>query len=268
MPVNARLVGLLAACSIATSGCGINPTWQHIAGNAGLATGWIEGAGFRHLVLDNEKPGQKLMIFIEGDGSPWFYGVRVSRDPTPENPVLLKLMVRAGARAVYLGRPCYFGSAGDSACTPDLWTRARYGERVVASLCKAANRLVASSRTDAVELVGYSGGGTLAVLMAGCIDRIAAVTTLAGNLDPESWVDLHGYAPLAQVSIGRMTSAPGSIAESHWQCINDDNVPPDVTLRYFSRRPNAERILIDGCTHATGWGAVIDRRGRPAEHVP
>ena len=236
------------------AGCAIHPEWQRLARSAGLESADVDTRYFNHRVLKNGSDADLLTIYVEGDGSPWIRENRVALDPTPGNPVMLRLMLESGHPAVYLGRPCYFGRATSRNCENRWWTFNRYGQRVVDSMCDAANQL--SAGVAGVALVGYSGGGTVVVRMAGCTDRLVSVTTIAGNLDPAAWTAYHGYTPLAEEPGVDAPPLPG-IRETHWQCSADGNVPPAITDAWFAARPSAVRHIVDDCTHATGWEAHL-----------
>ena len=245
---------LLAACStllFLLNGCVLRPEWQRLADAGNLHAEWLETARFRHLVLQNGVAGSHLRIYVEGDGSPWIRAKRVAIDPTPHEPLMLRLMHDAGDAAAYLGRPCYFGTATDRGCEQRWWTFDRYGQVVINSMCEAANAIARASGATSVELVGYSGGGTVVLGMSTCTEGIDAVTTIAGNLDPEAWSAFHGYTPLHEVDLPQ--SQPESVTETHWQCSTDENVPPAITDAYFSVRPRVVRRVVGACTHATGW---------------
>ena len=87
------------------SGCVLRPEWQQLAAEQALQSRHIDTGHFQHLVLDKDVPGNHLFIFVEGDGTPWIRDTRVAVDPTPTNPVLLRLMAESEGAAVYLGRP-------------------------------------------------------------------------------------------------------------------------------------------------------------------
>ena len=155
--------------------------------------------------------------------------MRVSVDPTPSNPLLLRLMRDATHRAVYLGRPCYFCSATDKECDQRWWTFDRYSRVVVDSMCAAANQVYRQLGAETVQLIGYSGGGAIVVGMSACTDHLVSFSTIAGNLDPMAWSAYHGYTPLNDLS----PLTPAAIRhievnEIHWQCRDDLNVPPSI----------------------------------------
>jgi predicted esterase len=47
-----------------------------------------------------------------------------------------------------------------------------------------------------INLVGYSGGAYIALVLSALRDDIQAVTTYAGLLDPPIWTRHHGVSPL------------------------------------------------------------------------
>jgi hypothetical protein len=234
--------------------CVLRPTWQKLASEGNLESRWLDTGRFHHLVLWNEQQGAHLRIYIDGDGEPWIRQKRVSIDPTPANPVLLRLMHDATHPAVYLGRPCYFGSATDQECEQRWWTFDRYGRVVVDSMCSAANRIAGELGAGTVSLIGYSGGGAVVVGMSACTEKLASVTTIAGNLDPEAWTGHHGYSTLNDLApLAKVSTRQEQVDQIHWQCRDDHNIPPSITDAYFVARDGAIRHIVDSCSHSTGW---------------
>jgi len=250
---------ILVALQLAA--CSLNPTWRTLAAEGRLASSEIDTGMFRHRVLVNEVSGEHVFVYVEGDGTPWIRKHRIAIDPTPSNPVLLRLMQSATHPAIYLGRPCYFGLATSPGCHSRWWTFERYGSSVVDSMCAAVNSLAASARS--VSLVGYSGGGAIVVRMSACTEKLSSIMTIAGNLDPAAWTALHGYTPLVDDPRAASLPPPG-VSQTHWQCRADTNVPPEITEAWFEQRPTAVRRLIDGCTHATGWEQILPAIGAGA----
>jgi len=50
--------------------------------------------------------------------------------------------------------------------------------------------------TTQIQLIGYSGGGATAALIAARRDDISRLITVAGNLDHDKWTQLHTITPL------------------------------------------------------------------------
>ena len=166
--------------------------------HSGLSTNIVQGTTYQHVtfVRTTSAPGP-LYVFIEGDGSPWGSGgTRVSDDPTPHHPLALTLAAQTPASIIYVGRPCYFQARNDAACSPNAWTSERYSGQIVASMAAVIDHYVAANPSRGVVLIGYSGGGVLAVLIAPLV-HASAVVTIAANLDVEAWARWHQYTPLS-----------------------------------------------------------------------
>ena len=204
--------------------------------NAGLTPAIVQGTMFQHVTFVRPTPAAgPWYVFIEGDGSPWSGGgTRVSDDPTPHHPLALTLAAQTPASIMYLGRPCYFQARNDAACRPSAWTSERYSEQIVASMAAVINRHVAANASHGVVLIGYSGGGVLAVLIAPLV-QASAVITIAANLDVEAWARWHRYTPLN----GSLNPAaqPPLNSPREWHLVGDRDtvVPPRLSQRYLDR---------------------------------
>jgi len=140
-------------------------------------------------------------VYLEGDGYAWRTRNRASSDPTPVDPIGLRLAARdkSGATVVYLGRPCQYldeSAPQANACRPILWTNARYGDAVVDALNQQLDRVVEGAGKGVIRIVGYSGGGVLAALLAARRTDVAAIATIAAPLDVDAWTTQSGVTPL------------------------------------------------------------------------
>ena len=268
-PGNLRVLLWLCCCLAGCAGPPRGP--EQVASRAGLAAGWVQGQGFRHRIFRNSAfadADRPLHVYLEGDGLPFLTPTRISADPTPRNPLALRLLVRDPAPAVYLGRPCYHGEAHAAGCTPRLWTDARYGERVVASMAAALRRLAGRERP--LVLIGYSGGGTLAMLLAPRLGNTVRVVTIAGNLDVAAWTQYHRYTPLGG-SLDPATQAPlpANITQLHLAGAGDRRVPPRLLAPVVARQSNAVLVVLPGFDHTccweAQWPALLARRPERAK---
>lgn len=133
-----------------------------------------------------------LRVFIEGDGHAFVTASRASADPTPSDPVILRLALHDGA--AYLARPCQYVT--NSHCRPVEWTDRRFSSEALASMTAALDDLKARAGAASMELVGYSGGGAMALLLAATRDDVDYVQTIAGNVSPTYWATSKGFTPL------------------------------------------------------------------------
>lgn len=129
--------------------------------------------------------GDVLRVYIEGDGHAWQSRTRPSADPTPHNPVGLRLALAdpSPAPLLYLARPCQY-ARGEVLrhCATRYWTSARLSEEVISSLDAAVSAAKAHSGARHVALVGFSGGGGAAALLAARRRDVVFLGSVAGNL--------------------------------------------------------------------------------------
>ncbi len=219
----------------------------------------LSSTDFRHVAYLNKtaRNTRFLHVYLEGDGTPWLTSTRVSADPTPRNPVMLKLMSLDPNPSILLGRPCYHGTARDAPCHPLLWTHQRYSEYVVASMAEALNVYLLKQGVEHVMLFGFSGGGTLAMLLAERIPKTRAVVTLAGNLDIDAWTRHHGYTPL-HGSLNPVTQHPlrANILQLHYTSTNDQVVPPALVKKAIATQASAHLIVVNDADHACCWATI------------
>ena len=219
-----------------------------LAAGRSLRAEVVTGAGFRHLVLSPERPaGPTLHLYLDGDGVPWLGGYPAV-DPTPRDPLVLDLIALDPAPAIYLGRPCYHGLGGEPACSPALWTSARYSEAVLESMAVAARRVLEARGAERVVWLGYSGGGALAVLLAARLPQTAGVVTVAANLDVDAWADRVGSSRLVgSLNPARQPPLPARVYQRHYLGERDRTVPVEVARR------NAEVVVVPGYDHRCCW---------------
>jgi hypothetical protein len=184
-----------------------------------------------------------LVLFIDGDGSPWVGGGRrIATDPTPRRPLALELAGLTAASVLYIGRPCYMEQTQPPECAARLWTAERYSAQVVASMSAAAAAYITKHNFKHVLLVGYSGGGAIGALMVPAVPHLVGYVSIAGNLDPDTWARLHGYLPL-EGSLNPALQPPLPADLPQWYLVGgrDENVSAAATARYFERVP-ADRV--------------------------
>jgi hypothetical protein len=248
-----RSATLLLALFLA--GCTTNALRiDRLAATLGMSRSVVEAGGFRSLVFVRGVPAPQdapLAIFIEGDGVPWLGGREPSLDPTTSDPIALKLLAQTPPPAAYVTRPCY-NDMGGRRCTPERWTMERYSDEVVSSMTETVRTTALQAHVRSVVLVGYSGGGVLAVLIAERLDNVAAVVTVGANLDVDAWTRYHGYLPLSGSLNPAASTAVHRWPETHLYGAHDDNVPPATTDAYFKRFPHAQRRL-EANDHVCCW---------------
>ena len=265
------LAAFLIACGAVISVACSSPAseFSRYARHLGMREQVVEGTVFHHVVFaSGPRASRTLHVYLDGDGTPWGFWTP-SADPTPRNPLVLRLMALDPTRSLYLGRPCYHGLAKEPPCTNALWTSARYSEAVVSSMASALRRELAGTGIDRLVWFGHSGGGALAMLLAPRFDATTDVVTVAANLDIDAWAELSGYAKLDRsLNPARQPPLPPRIREWHYVGGKDSIVPPEVVARgtIDPRRV----IVISEYNHTCCWEAMwpslvsnVDRAGSP-----
>ncbi len=141
------------------------------------------------------QPGAPVRVYIEGDGLAWASRSRPSDDPTPTDPVALRLAAVDNApNVVYLGRPCQYSK--NAACGTEYWTMKRFGIDVLKSMNAALDNVKRKYDARGFEMVGFSGGGAVAALLTAKRRDVLTLRTVGGNLDTAEFTTHHGVTPL------------------------------------------------------------------------
>lgn len=229
------------------------------------AAGWrwrIMAAGPFDLAVASSRRGggDTLTAYIEGDGLAYVRPHRPALDPTPTDPVALRLaLADPGTGPVaWIARPCqYTLPAHERGCRSALWLDRRYAPEVLDGVGAALDALERESGARHLVLVGYSGGGALAVLLAARRRDVTRIVTVAADLDLAYWVRRDGLSPLSG-SLDPADAAPRvkDIPQVHFAGGDDHVVGADVTRAYLARLPPgapARLIVVPGFTHACCW---------------
>ncbi|MCK9614642.1 MAG: alpha/beta hydrolase [Candidatus Omnitrophica bacterium] len=250
---------LLSGCiTVATSGDkGI--TYYKIAKSAKfekahLKTKYFTLTTFYHFA----KPGEPVNIYIEGDGNAWILRTRLSNNPTPRNPLALQLAsIDESANVAYLARPGQYIEEKSLKVDPCYWSDKRFSQEVITSMSEAVSQLADLIKTNKINLIGYSGGGAVAVLIAAQRNDIVSLRTIAGNLDTEAVSKYHNVSKLSG-SLNPIDFAKNlkDLPQRHFIGSKDTVVPPSIAESFVKRMGDKDysRITeVTGTTHSKGW---------------
>jgi pimeloyl-ACP methyl ester carboxylesterase len=101
-------------------------------------------------------------------------------------------------------------------------------------------------------LVGYSGGGVIATLLATRLPRVAGVVSIAANLDVAEWARLHGYEPL-HGSLDPAREPVAAVPRVLLVGAKDTNVPPSSIAGYLATHPGAKVLQQASYDHVCCW---------------
>ncbi len=244
-----------------------------VTGGEWLNTGDFEviriGFDGRSSTLDSAA-SVRLIVVIEGDGPAWPAPDRASGDPTPITSSALKVAQsfhRTGggnANVIYLGRPCQYGGRYQGKpCAPRWWTSDRFHEEVIDAYDQLLDRVQAGSSTP-LCLVGHSGGGVIALLIAGRRHDVGGVMTLGSPVAVDAWTRLHRLTslPLAQGIARGVERLPGA-RQIHFLGDRDPVVPPEPLMTETAALVGSSRvILMKGISHSGPWHEEKQASGR------
>ncbi len=218
--------------------------------------------GFRLFALVREEEnGAPWSVFIEGDGQAWASRTRPSADPTPKNPVALRLALRdAAPNRLYLARPCQYEKS--EKCEVKYWTSHRFSPEIVRAMSAAIDRI---TRAAPKHLIGYSGGGAIAALLASERGDVASLTTYAGNLDSAAFSDFHQVSPLTgSMNPKDQAASLKAVPQRHYVGSEDSIVPVSLVEGFIAAQGKgacAELVVIEGADHDSVQ-AFLERAGR------
>lgn len=273
---------MLAACCLASlvaSGCANVSHSDRVASAQALvaSSGWVlaglPGAPYPLMSAQPRHPGntgrlRSLVVYIEGDGLAWISRDQPSLDPTPINPIALRLAlahpVQPGEAVAWLGRPCQYLRSPD--CRIAAWTSHRFSADAVASTQTAIDQLKEKSGAETLTLVGHSGGGVLAALVAARRNDVGRLVTIASPLDHARWTQALSVTPLTG-SLNPVHDAERlrRIDQVHLVGRKDRVVPPSVVHGFayaLKSHPSASAYQalklidvteLDGFDHLCCW---------------
>jgi len=273
---------LLLAALVGLAGCATSsPQVRRDSAIAwAAAQGWqpllLPGARFdlQAFVPERLQRTERLTVYLEGDGLAWVDRHTPSFAPTPSDPLALRLAVAdARAPAVYLARPCqYTQGASFKGCEVRYWGSHRFAPEVIGAMNDAVDQLKRRYGATHLVLVGYSGGGAVAALLAARRDDVAALVTVAGTLDTEHWTQEQRVSPLmGSLNPRDVAERLAAVPQWHFVGMRDDVVPRSVLNHFLDRvshsaspgtPPPTVEVLPDfdhHCCWAVAWPQLSQR---------
>jgi pimeloyl-ACP methyl ester carboxylesterase len=234
---------------------------RELAEKAGWTWETLDGGPF--LLAAAVAPGKNspiLTVYLEGDGFAYARPSQPALDPTPADPVALRLALahpRTGAavNVAWLARPCQY--AASPRCRTAYWTSRRYAPEIVDAVNAAIDRLKERRHATKVVLVGYSGGGAIAALLAARRNDVKSIVTVAAVLDLAYWTKRDGLAALdGSLDPAAVAQSLGTTPQVHFTGGQDDVAGTDAVRSFLRRLPPgapARLIEIPGFSHSCCW---------------
>ncbi len=207
------------------------------------------------------KKAKVLRVYIEGDGFAWENRSTPSTNPTPTEPLTFELAAKdPSGNLLYLGRPCQYiedYSQHADCQNPRYWTSHRFAPVVIERMSQIIDNEKQKSGASSIELVGYSGGGAIAVLLASMRDDVASIVTVAGNLDHVALNRYHNVSPLrGSLNPIDVVQKVSHIPQRHFIGADDPLILERFALGYRNKmtdRRCTQIINVPNVTHEEGW---------------
>lgn len=197
-----------------------------------------------------------LTIYIEGDGANWVLQMVPPRNPTPRRSIVASLATQdQGPFIMYLARPCQFIDISQiKGCDPSMWADKRFSSHVIQLSNDAIDKVLRDLPAVQLNLVGHSGGGTLATLIASTRNDVRCLVTLASPLDISAWARSLSVAPLL---LSKNPADPNvqlkNIRQTHFFGENDSIVTRESIGNYRNFSEKTDFIVIPGFDHTKAW---------------
>ncbi len=211
--------------------------------------------------INNINKAKALHVYIEGDGLAWETRTKISKDPTPTIATALHLaendpQINNNTAVLYLARPCqYILEKNKNICDNKYWTSHRSAPEVIDSTSNAIDQMKEKVAAESVILVGYSGGASVASLVAAKRDDVSFLASIAGNLDIDALTTYHKVTPMYG-SLNPLDFAYKTkhIPQRHMSSSADSVVPPFISRIYCNEINQAKACVeVDSITHWGDW---------------
>lgn len=232
-----------------------------IAASGSLKKKIYKGQGF-HIYTQEKipsEPHRKIHVYIEGDGYAWAREHRISPDPTPLDPIGLRLAAQDPfAQILYLARPCQYTRAETpTLCSSQVWTSHSQSRKSVQALSEVLDQAKARYGFQEIIVFGYSGGAGIAAILAAERKDVKKLVTIAGNLDHEAFTRFHGVTPLTgSLKPRTYLEALRSMDQVHFVGEEDTIIPPILAQEFLKTLKPCDSCrlrVIPGQNHFKAW---------------
>ncbi len=196
------------------------------------------------------------IIYLEGDGLVLNKYGEIALNSTPTDPMALRLACvdNRNLTKIVVNRPYHYIKSENP--NSKYWTTARYSPEVIGSILETIKSCQQQFHFETIELVAYSGGASVALLLAPHLKNLQLIISFAGNLDHKSWTHYHNAEPLFE-SLDPIENMHilSKIPQIHFLGTSDTNTTIDLGLMY-KQKINSDKIIIieiDGFEHDSNW---------------
>lgn len=194
-------------------------------------------------------------LYIDGDGPLWLMGEQViyepaiSTNPTPVNPVALHLSTHDSApNRFYVGRPCHYLGGNRPTekhdCPDRLWRDDRYGPEAIETINAVIDDIKKRYGITTFELVGYGGGGVIALALTLHRQDVTSVRTVAAPLDHAILTESHEIPPFAgSVNATEFAARVAHVPQMHFYGHLEEEIPYEAMFDSYAAAAGKTQCL-------------------------
>ncbi len=248
----------LLIATLLLSACATSP--EFISEKHGFNKVMLKGGDFVittfQRISDKNKP---YIFYIEGDGNAFINKYTVSTNPTPRKQMLFRLAAMdKRPNIVYIGRPCqYTPEKLNPKCESNkYWTSKRLSDDSVEAINDVINNI---NNGHKFKLIGFSGGGGIAVLVAARNHMVKDIITIAGNLDHVAFTKSHNVTPMFEsLNPIEFVERIKHIPQLHLSGAKDKIIKPFIAKKFVEKTPStcAKQTIYKNISHNQGWQKI------------
>jgi len=162
---------------------------------------------------------------------------------------------------MYIARPCQYVSFDKNPdCKYPYWTNKRFAPEVIDSVSAVIDLGKKKAKARDLEMIGFSGGGAVAILVSAQRRDVAGIRTVAGNLDHKVWTTFHNLTPLkGSLNAVDVANKVSAIPQIHYVGDLDRNIGLRLAGSFKARSGQAACLQIrqvPGASHGKGWAKL------------
>ena len=195
--------------------------------------------------------GKTLRIYLEGDGN-----------PNPADKIALYYAQQDETpNVIYVGRPCQWSDDKVCKSKPEIYTKNRFHPEIIREIEEVVLYLKNKYKAPSVELIGYDGGATVALNLAGQMN-VQRIITIAGILDINAYTRQNDLPemPDAQNPMDKL-AVLAEIPQIHYVGGKDEITPRRSAERFVSKMNHPKSAVvksIPGIDHNDWKGIKLD----------
>jgi pimeloyl-ACP methyl ester carboxylesterase len=129
---------------------------------------------------------------------------------------------------------------------------------VIQAMNEAIDKILTKAHAKRVNLIGFSGGGTIAMLAALWRSDVNKIITVSANLDHREWSRHHQVSSLTNsLNPADYTDQLSSIEQHHFVGAKDKITPPVLLIKFHNKflhlKHKSHIYIIDNFTHSCCW---------------